>query len=321
MNKKKIGIIVGIAAIAVVGVLLIGKLKGKSEGGSINEGTINIVHDAGETVVPLNPQKVVTLNYAALDILEEMDLEEKIVGTAKSSLPSYLQEYNIESVEDLGGLKEFDIEKINELQPDLIIIEGRQAEAYEELKAIAPTIQLGNDYTNFVGSLEKNLKVLGSIFEKEAIVEEKLKEINARIDGVKKKVAEGNLNALAMMVSDGAMSVYGDGSRFSIIFNNFGFEVKDTEIEVSSHGQNISYEYLLAKNPNYLFVIDKAYATGSAKDASGAKEILSNDLVKATEAYKNDNIVYLNSPAWYVGGAGIQAIDLMIEDMEGLFKR
>lgn len=319
MNKKKLSIIIGIVVVALVGGISVGKLREKKNTQEEAEATISIVHDAGETQVPVNPEKIVTLSYSTLDILDEMDLEEKIIGTAKSGLPDYLQEYNVESVEDLGGLKEFNIEKINELKPDLIIIEGRQAEAYEELSDIAPTIQLGNDYTNLMGTLERNIKALGSIFNKNDFADEKIKEVNTRIEAVSKKVTEENLNGLAMMVSDGSMSVYGNGSRFSIIFDNFGFKAADTEIEVSNHGHSISYEYLISKNPNYLFVIDKAYATGSAKDVASAKEILENDLVKTTEAYKNGNIIYLNAPAWYVGGAGLQAVDLMITDMEELF--
>lgn len=320
MNKKKLSMIIGIVAVALVGGIAVGKLRGKENTKEGAEATISIVHDAGETQVPVNPEKIVTLSYSTLDILDEMDLEEKVVGTAKSGLPDYLQEYNVDTVEDLGGLKEFNIEKINELKPDLIIIEGRQAESYEELSAIAPTIQLGNDYKNFIGSLERNIEALGSIFNKSDFADEKMKEVSARIEAVNKKITEENLNGLAMMVSDGSMSVYGNGSRFSIIFDNFGFQAADTEIEVSNHGHSISYEYLVSKNPNYLFVIDKGYATGSAEEPYAAKEILENDLIKTTDAYKNGSIVYLNAPAWYVGGAGLQAVDLMITDMEEIFK-
>ena len=320
MNKKKLGMIIGIVVIAVGATIITSKLGKKETNDVVSTKTINIAHDAGETEVPINPEKVVTLSYSTLDILDEMDLENKIVGTAKSGLPSYLEEYNIESVEDLGGLKEFNIEKINELQPDLIIIEGRQAESYEELSKIAPTIQLGNDYTDFLGSLERNVSTLGTIFDKGDFASQQLTEVKKRIELVSKKVRNENMNGIAMMVTDGSMSVYGNGSRFSILFNDFGFEPADLDIEVSNHGQNISYEYLLDKNPNYLFVIDKANATGSVDTPAAAKEILSNDLVKTTDAYKKNNIIYLNGPAWYVGGAGLQAIDLMITDMENIIE-
>lgn len=319
MNKKKLSIIIGIAVVAIVGVLVANKLGGNKGGNEVAE-TIKVVHDAGETEVPVKPEKIVALNYAALDILDEMDLEEKVIGTAKDNLPTYLEEYNVDGVTSVGGLKEFSLETINELQPDLIIIEGRQADAYNDLSAIAPTIQLGTEYTDYIGTLERNVTVLGQIFEKENVGNKKLEEVKDRVAAVSEKVSADGSNALALMVSDGAMSVYGNGSRFSLIYDNFGFKAADTEIEVSKHGQNISYEYLLTKNPNYLFVIDKASATGTSIEPTAAMDILDNELVKATDTYKNDKIIYLNGPAWYVGGAGLQATDLMITDIENAIK-
>ena len=47
------------------------------------------------------------------------------------------------------------MEKIFELNPDLIIISGRQADYYEELSKIAPTINLSIDNKNYLESFEK----------------------------------------------------------------------------------------------------------------------------------------------------------------------
>jgi len=206
------------------------------------------------------------------------------------------------------------------MKPNLIIIEGRQADYYDELSAIAPTIQLGTDTTKYLESLESNVNIIGQIFGKEDAAISKLKELNKRVEDVGQKVKEQGFNALATIITDGSMSVYGAGSRFSIIFEKFGFVPTDENIEVSKHGQNITYEYLLAKNPNYLFVVDKSAGTSGSEDYSAAKEVIENELVKTTDTYKNGNIVYLNAQAWYVGGAGLQAADLMIEDMEGITK-
>ena len=115
------------------------------------------------------------------------------------------------------------------------------------------------------------------------------------------------------MISDGSMSVYGAGSRFNIIYNELGFVPTDESIEVSNHGQSISYEYLAEKNPDYLFVIDKGAVNGSG---TPAKDTVENELVKTTNIYKNGNIVYVDSVAWYVGGAGFKALDKMLDDVE-----
>ncbi len=320
MNKKKIGIIAGIAVVLAGGLFATQFLNKDNSAEGEERQTVSIVHDGGTTEVPVNPEKVVTLNYASLDILEELGLKDKIIGTAKGSLPSYLDEYAGEGVTDIGGLKEFNIETINELQPDLIIIEGRQSESYDDLQAIAPTIQLGSSSEDFVGSVERNVLALGKIFGMETEAEKKVDDVKERINAVKEQVESQNLDGLVMMVTDGSMSVYGEGSRYALLFDGFGFKASDSEIEVSNHGQSITYEYLMAKNPGYLFVVDKSNATGATEEPVAAKAILDNDIVKGTETYKNGNIVYLNGPAWYTGGAGLKAVDMMIADIENILK-
>ena len=92
-----------------------------------------------------------------------------------------------------------------------------------------------------------------------------------------------------------------------------GFTPADEKIEVSTHGQNISFEYILEKNPDVLFVIDRDAAIGNGASAQGAIE---NDLVKKTEAFKNNKIVYLNGEYWYLSGGGLLSMKEMIKEVE-----
>ena len=102
------------------------------------------------------------------------------------------------------------------------------------------------------------------------------------------------------------------GSRFGVIHNEFGFTPVDPDIEVVKHGQSITFEYILEKNPDYLFVIDRAATTGGNVTA---EQIFDNDLIKQTEAYKNGRIVYLTFQIWYVASGGLQGTMIMIEDI------
>lgn len=273
---------------------------------------IKVTDRNGEVEVPKNPERIVVLDYGSLDIMDEIGAD-NIVGLPKSNLPDYLSKFEDEKYADIGGVKEFNFETINELNPDLIIIEGRQADSLEELSKIAPTIYLGSTGSDYLNSVKDNAAVLGKIFSKEKEVEEKLVEIDNRIDEINEKITGNNLNALAMMVSDGSMSVYGSGSRFNIIYNELGFLPTDETIEVSNHGQSISYEYIAEKNPDYLFVIDKGTITGTGNPA---KDSIENEIIKTTDTYNNGNIVYVDSSAWYVGGAGFKALDKMLDDVQ-----
>ncbi len=59
---------------------------------------------------------------------------------------------------------------------------------------------------------------------------------------------------------------------------------------------------------------DAAIGTDSAKLA---QEIMENELVKGTDAYKNGHIVYLAHPAvWYTAEGEITALDFMLQGLE-----
>lgn len=72
----------------------------------------------------------------------------------------------------------------------------------------------------------------------------------------------------------------------------------------------------MAENPDYIFGMDRDRAIGT-EGAQLAQEIMENELVMSTDAYKNGNIVYLEHPAvWYTAEGGITALDIMLQDLE-----
>ena len=93
-----------------------------------------------------------------------------------------------------------------------------------------------------------------------------------------------------------------------------GFEAVDDTLDNSTHGQSIGYEYISEKNPDYIFVIDRSTAVGT-EGASSAKQSLENDLVKSTNAYKEGNIIYLDSTYWYLAGGGVNSLQAMIDEV------
>ncbi|MGL5353432.1 MAG: siderophore ABC transporter substrate-binding protein [Clostridium sp.] len=315
MNKKVLGIIV-VIIVALVGGSAFMKLSGSKSESGVNGETIKITHRYGETEVPVNPKKVVILDLGTLDIMTVLGAD--VIALPKSNLPSYLDKYSDEKYTDIGTLKEFNIEKINELQPDLIIIEGRQESFYDELSKIAPTIGLGTVNDDFIGSLKNNTEVIGKIFNKEKEATKELEKIEKDLAEIKDKVEASGKNALMTMVSDGSISVYGKSSRFSIMYNEIGFKVADDNITDGSHGQTISYEYLLEKNPDYLFVLDKGVILKGEQQP--AKDIIENDITKKMNAYNNNKIIYLDTETWYLGGSGLMATESMINEINEAIK-
>ena len=314
MNKKA-AIIAGVAIVGLLGAFTLGG-KDKAQETEVKGTEIVAVQDENGTIeVTKNPERVVTYDYGILDILDNMGVD--VLGLPKGSLPEYLSKYKEDKYSDLGGLKEPDFEAINELNPDLIIISGRQADMYDKFAEIATTVYLSVDGSDYLNDFSRNLDVLGKIFGKEDFVKENLDNLTKQMDEVKAMAQEKNVNALTTMVSEGNLSVFSDKSRFGLIYNQLGITNKDETIEESNHGQQVTFEYLAEQNPEYIFVVDKGSAIGGE---GTAKALFDNDLIKSTDAYKNDKIVYLDSAAWYVVAGGLDSTQTMINNVKDALK-
>ena len=109
---------------------------------------------------------------------------------------------------------------------------------------------------------------------------------------------------------------FGTGSRFGMIHNEFGLEAADPNIDASTHGQKVTFEYIMEQDADYIFVMDRAVIAGGE---TSAMKVMDNELVRSTRAYKDDNIIYLDPFTWYVSSGGLTGTQNMIDEIyEGL---
>ena len=266
--------------------------------------------------VPYDPQRIAILDMAALDMLDNFGLGDRVVGSASTSL-DYLQQYvTDETVENLGTIKEADLEAVMACEPDIIFIGGRLSASYDALSEIAPVVYLSTDSElGVVESVRKNAQTIASIFGVEEQVEQKMAGFDERIQALA-DFAQGK-NAVIGMCTSGSFNVLGNDGRCSIIGQEIGFENLGDTGSTSTHGNESSFELLLEWNPEYIFVLDRDAAIGT-DGAQLAQEIMENELTMQTAAYQNGNIVYLEHPAvWYTAEGGITALDYMLSDLEG----
>lgn len=101
-----------------------------------------VKHAMGETKVPANPLRVVTLDGFALENV--LALDGKPIGTALNGgideQPAYLRD-KLATIELLGSFEQPNLEKALILKPDLILgTTGGTESTYKQLSQIAPTI-------------------------------------------------------------------------------------------------------------------------------------------------------------------------------------
>ncbi len=304
--------------------------------------TLNGSKEETEVEIPYDPQRIAVLDFAVLDALDNLGLGDRVVGTASTTL-DYLKHYTEdENVTLLGTIKEADLESVMKCEPDVIFIGGRLSSMYDALSEIAPVVFLSIDVTTegVVAGTARIAETVASLFGMEDAVAEKLAGFDARVSALA-AAAEGK-TAMVGMCTSGSFNVLGDDGRCSIIgreigFNNLSNTVTGDEKSgsngggqggnggqgggsgkggTSTHGNEASFELLVSLNPDYVFVMDRDAAIGT-DGAQTAQQIMENELVMTTDAYKNGNVVYLAHPnAWYTAEGGITALDLMLSDLE-----
>lgn len=279
--------------------------------------SLNGAKEAVTLEVPYDPQKIAVMDLAALDMLDNFGLGNRVVGVSKGSSIDYLQTYvGDDSIVNLGTIKEADLEAVMECEPEIIFIGGRLSGQYDALSQIAPVVYLSTDTElGLVESVHRNALTIASIFGLTDAVEEKLVGFDSRIQALSEAAGK---TAVIGMCTSGGFNTLGNDGRYSIIGREIGFEnLADGDV-TSTHGNESSFELLVSLNPDYIFVMDRDAAIGT-DGAQPAKEIMENELVMKTDAYKNGNLVYLEHPAvWYTAEGGITALDYMLSDLEGV---
>lgn len=270
---------------------------------------LTIAHAQGETVVPANPEKIVVFDLGVLDTLDALGAA--VVGVPAFAMPAYLAEYEAEDIGTVGSLFEPDYEAVNLLDPDLIVVALRSASSYEQLSAIAPTIDLttGDDY---LGGVIGNVRTLGEITGASDTAETLIADFEASVADLRTIAADAG-NALVVMVSGGAITAYGPGSRFGWVHDDLGITPAIEDIEAATHGDAISFEFLLETNPDWLIVIDRDAAIG--EEGLSAAEVLDNEIMAETTAWQNGHVIYADAAAWYLAGGGIQGMQTTVDQL------
>jgi len=282
-----------------------------------NAADVAVKHAQGETTVATNPEKVVVFDFATLDNLDHLGV--KIIGVPGSiAFPEYLKKYDGADYTKVGTLFEPDYEAVNAAEPDLIIVGGRSAAKYGELAKIAPTIDLTVPAKEFISDTEANIEKLGQIFGKETEAKAEVDKLNSELAALKEKT-KGKGKGLMILTSGGKISAYGPGSRFGVLHDSFGVEPAAPDLSVGNHGQPVSSEFILETNPDWLFVLDRDAAIG--REGTSAKQLLDNELVRQTNAWKNDQVVYLNAQNWYLVGGGLGALHNTIQQLSEAFDK
>ena len=277
---------------------------------------ITIVHKLGTTVIEQRPRRVAVLDMNEVDFLDQLGVP--VAGMVKDYVPHFLIRYkDDQDIRDLGAIVQPNLEHIHALQPDLVLMTSIQANHYQELSQIAPTLHFDVDYQNseskHIEVVKQHLLTLGRIFGKEDLARQKAAELDAKVADARKVTQERPEKALIVLHNNGAFSAFGVQSRYGFVFDALGVKPASTAVEAGLHGQPISSEFIQQANPDIIYVVDRT-AVMEHRPVMTAEQ-MANPLLRQTNAWKNGRVVFVDADAWYITAASVTSLKRVIDDV------
>ncbi|WP_158971428.1 siderophore ABC transporter substrate-binding protein [Chachezhania sediminis] len=266
----------------------------------------------GPVEVEANPATVAVFDLDALDTLGALGVKPQ--GVPSPIYLSWLAK-EVDGAQVVGSLFEPDLEAIAVLGPDLIVAGGRSQKAVPTLAGMAPTVDM-SIWNDAVGEGLARLDAYGAIFGKEARAAELRAAFAAKLDAARAAVA-GKGRALIVMTNGPKVSAYGAAGRFGWLHSALDLPEVNANVEQTTHGQAISFEFINEVNPEILIVVDRLSAIG--QDGESAWATLDNPLVRDTQAWKSGQVVFVDSGALYLAGGGIRSMSLILDQFIDAF--
>ncbi|MBK0326237.1 ABC transporter substrate-binding protein [Rhodobacteraceae bacterium F11138] len=276
--------------------------------------SITVSSAAGDVTLEHPPERIAVYDVAALDTLQAMDIP--VGARVQKVYVDYLTDQQDDAAL-VGTLFEPDFEALHVYDPDLIIVGARSATKAKDLSRIAPVMETVFGGQDLVAQVDKSLDTFGIMFDREDRAQKLKQDLDTRLQSARDAVRDKG-TALIVMTNGPKISAYGPNSRFGWLHDELGIPAAVPDIADSSHGEAVSFEYILHANPDWLIVLDRVAAIG--QDGQMAQEVLDNDIVRETQAWQDGHIVYLDPATLYIATGGYQATSNLLDQITAAFK-
>ncbi len=267
--------------------------------------------DGSQAVVPLNPRSVVSFDFGTVDTLVALGLGDRVTGTA-SGVPTYLKN-SLPARVDTGSMKEPDERAIRKLDPDVIMVTGRQGEQGQALSKITPTLDMSLEGQGYLQGLERNVLALGTLFDKLPEARQQLQVTAAKIGQAHMRVANSGKRTLVLTHNDGNFSPTEQPVIYSVLQAPRALAAPPPAQPGAprQRPQPMDVNQVLAADPEVIFIIDRSAAIGAGPLTT---EALRASPLSATSAGRNGQIVYLDPALWYLSGGGLLSLSLQLDE-------
>ena len=259
---------------------------------AVAEGTA-LTDQLGRTVtLEQTPERIVSGYYISSSALIALGLEDKLVGIEAKANKRPIYSLSAPALIDLpnvGTAKEFDLEGCIALNPDLVILPAKLKNAAETLEQLGIPVLLVNPESG--EQLEQMIALLGQATGTQERAEELLDFIAGQRENLETLLAEAEKPRVYMAGNSALLSTAGGNMYQSDMMVLAGGENVAAELS-DTYWAEISYEQLLAWNPEYIVLASDASYT--------VEEVLADPNLADCTAVKNGNVLQLpgDAEAW-----------------------
>lgn len=275
--------------------------------------TRSVDHFFGATDVPADPQRVIATDTSTLGNLLALDVP--VVGAplrGAATTTAYLAD-RVEGIEDLGTVREPDLEAAAALEPDLIVTLGADfgAELYDQFAQIAPTVGAEYGYST-VAEVETFLLAVGDAVGRQEQadqlarrLDERITELGARADAV----LSGRPVTLLRVSQDNYSLRLGDTPAG--LLEALGIERPEGQaFDPEEFSVDVSLEQIGAIDAHAIIV----YTDSEAQDAHARLE--QNQLWQNLEAVREGRVHFVENPGAWAIGIDILGVNVVLDEID-----
>ncbi|KWX71295.1 ABC transporter substrate-binding protein [Paenibacillus jilunlii] len=265
-------------------------------------GTRTIEYLGEQYTVPAKAERIViTGSMEAMEDALVLDVHPVGAITFGGAFPERFAAIT-DKAESIGEKTEPNFETILKLKPDVILGTTKfKPEVVEQLKKIAPLVQVSHIASNW----EANLNLLAELTGKQEQAQAAIAGYQADLDSAKAQLGDKlkDKKVVALRIRAGQVFIFPAAVFVNpILYNDLGLTVP-AEVEAAKAQEAISVEQLAAMNPDILFL--QFAADENAETATALEELQNNPIIQKINAMKNDK-TFVNvidplaegGPAW-----------------------
>jgi iron complex transport system substrate-binding protein len=282
---------------------------------SAKGGTHTMETAMGEVEVPDAPEQVVVLDTAELDSALTLGVTPVGASAADASqgFLNYLPEDKLSGVEKVGTIAAPNLEKIASLEPDLILSSKiRDAERYDELSAIAPTVFTETTGYPWKENFLVHAEALGKEKKAEQVVEAYEKNVAETVEALGgPEKAEQTTVSTVRFIEGADTRLYGRKSYIGTILDDLGVG-RPAIVDKAKDGfaYEISPEQVDKGDADVVF-----YSSYGSAEKSGEDKAVNSPLWKNLNAVKNGRAFHVSDDLWFMG-IGYTAANQVVDRIE-----